>query len=120
MPRSLDPNSRLTLVLACDVDKVPQPRIFARNPTINQQRSLIAAMQSMSSGDPAKTMEAALDAAMVCLLGWENMTEPETGMPIEFSREKIGDVLTIDELVEIFGVVTSASTPSVDDKKKSE
>jgi hypothetical protein len=32
------------MVLACDVDKpaATQPRIFARSPTLNQQRQLLA------------------------------------------------------------------------------
>ncbi|HQX53492.1 MAG TPA: hypothetical protein PLR25_26465, partial [Planctomycetaceae bacterium] len=73
MPRSLDPSSRLTMVLACDVDKPreTQPRIFARTLTLNQQRKLMAAMIRMKS-DPADKIEAALDAAEICLVGWEN------------------------------------------------
>ena len=63
---------------------------------------------------------AALDAAEICLIGWENMISPETGQPIVFSRDTIGDVLNIDELGEVFAAVTSAAVPSADDKKKSE
>lgn len=121
MPRSLDPNSRLTMVLACDLDKVPQPRIFARCLTLNQQRRLMAAMQRMQAGSDAEDkLTAAIDAAEVCLVGWENMTDPDTGNPIEFCRDAIGDVLTIEELTEVFNAVTSASNPSAVDKKKSE
>jgi len=121
MPRSLDPSSRLTMVLACDVDKPreTQPRIFARTLTLNQQRKLIAAMDRMrlESGDK---IEAALDAAEICLTGWENMTDPTTGQTIPFCRESIGDILSIDELAEVFGAVMQAGTASAADKKKSE
>lgn len=121
MPRSLDPASRLTMVLACDVDKPKdtQPRIFARTLTLNQQQKLMAAMGRMKS-EPNDKIEAAIDAAEICLTGWENMVDPETKEMIPFSRETIGDVLTIDELVEVFNAVTSAGSATAGDKKKSE
>jgi len=82
MPRSLDPSSRLTMVLACDVDKPKesQPRIFARTLTLNQQRKLMGVMEQMHKAESASDkISAALDAAEICLIGWENMTDPETG-----------------------------------------
>ena len=121
MPRSLDPSSRLTMVLVCDVDKPKetQPRIFARTLTLNQQRKLMAAMGRMKS-EPDDKIEAAIDAAEICLIGWENMRDPQTGKAIEFNREAIGDVLSIEELVEVFNAVTSAGSATASDKKKSE
>lgn len=123
MPRSLDPNSKLTFVLACDADKPKetQPRIFARTLTLNQQRKLMSAMTRLQTGDDANTkIDAGLDAAEVCLVGWENMTDPHTGEAIAFSRDAIGDVLSIDELVEVFEAVIGFTRPSGDDQKKSE
>jgi len=123
MPRSLDPSARLTMVLACDVDKPKesQPRIFARTLTLNQQRKLMGVMDQMHKAESATDkISAALDAAEICLVGWENMTDPNSGQAIVFCRETIGDVLSLEELVEVFGAVTSAATPSGDDKKKSE
>jgi len=122
MPRSLDPSAKITMVLACDADKPreTQPRIFARTLTLNQQRKLMTAMTRMNTASEAdQKIDAALDAAEICLTGWENMTD-ETGHTIPFSREAIGDVLTIDELGEVFNCVTSASRPDASDKKKSE
>lgn len=113
MPRSLDPNSRLTIVLACDVDKDPQPRIFATAPTLNQQRKLIGLLSSIGDGSPIQRMDAILDAAAMCLKGWENI-------PLEFSREAIGDVLNLEEITEVLAFLVSATVPTVDDKKKSE
>ena len=123
MPRSLDPNSRLTFALACDIDKPKesQPRIFARTLTLNQQRKLLKAMSRLQTGDDADAkIDAGLDAAEVCLIGWENMTDPATGEAIPFSRETIGDVLSIEELAEVFEAVIGSSTPTGDDKKKFE
>lgn len=123
MPKSLDPSARITMVLACDVDKPTdtQPRIFARSLTINQQRQLLAAMSAMQTADKAEgKIDAALDAAEVCLTGWENMVQPETGDAIPFTRQAIGDVLSIEELTEIFNAVIQTTTLTADDKKKSE
>ena len=113
MPRSLDPSSKLTMVLACDVDKTPQPKIFAKTPTLNQQRKLVALLQGLGGGDIAASMDALLDAAAMCLTGWENI-------PVAFSRETIGDVLTLDELVEVFTFLAASTSATPDDKKKSE
>ena len=115
MPRSLDPNSKLTLVLACDVDKpkATQPRIFASAPTLNQQRKLVGLLSSLEQGSIAEKFDAIIDAAAVCLTGWENI-------PMEFSRDAIGEVLNLEEIVEVFQFLVSGSLPTVDDKKKCE
>lgn len=115
MPRSLDPNARLTMVLACDAEKpaATQPRIFAKAPTLNQQRKLIGLMGSLQGSDLLSQFEAILDAAMACLTGWENI-------PLEFNRENIGEVLSLEELIEVFGFLVSATVPTAADKKKSE
>ena len=116
MPRSLDPDSRITMVLACDVDKPreSQPRIYAKAPTLGTQRKLISLLSSLGGGgDSAKMFDSILDAAMLCLTGWDNI-------PVEFSRDGIESVLSLEELVEVFGFLVSQSEPTVDDKKKSE
>lgn len=103
------------MVLACDVDKPAdvQPRIFAKSLTLNEQRKIISLLDSMSAGGMTEKFDAMLDAAALCLTGWENI-------PIPFSRDAIGDVLNLEELVEVFSFLVSQTTPSADDKKKSE
>ena len=115
MPRSLDPNSKLTLVLACDTDKpsATQPRIFASAPTLNQQRKLVGLLTSLEQGSVAEKFDAIIDAEAVCLTGWENI-------PLEFSRESIGEVLNLEEIIEVFHFLVSAGLPTADDKKKSD
>lgn len=120
MPRSLDPSAKITMVLACDADKPheTQPRIFARTLTINQQRSLMATLRKMkASADPDQQIEAALDAAEICLTGWENMTDPKTGKSIPFCRDSIGNVLQLDELCEVFDFVAGSATTTPIEKK---
>lgn len=123
MPKSLDPSAKITMVLACDADKphATQPRIFARTLTINQQRQLMAALRRMkASTEPDQQIEAALDAAEICLTGWQNMNDPKTGKPIPFSREAIGDVLQLDELCEVFDFVAGSATTTPVEKKDCE
>jgi len=124
MPKSLEPNSRITMVLACDVDKPveTQPQIFARTLTLNQQRKMMRAMRAMkdSGRDPDKMIDAALDAAEICLTGWKNMIDPDSGESIAFSREAIGDVLSLEEMTEVFDAVIESGKASPGDQKKSE
>lgn len=122
MPKSLDPSSRLTMVLACDLEKPKetQPRIFARTLTLNQQRKLMAAMSRMQTASADEKIEAALDAAELCLTGWENMVHPNSGHDIPFTREHIGDVLSMEELAEVFASVSVSGKASASEKKESE
>ena len=122
MPRSLDPNSRLTIVLASDLDKPEdtQPRFFAMHLTANQQRKLAGSMERMQTAGTGDKIQAAIDAAMICLVGWENMTDPTTGKPILFGPDTLGDVLSIEELTEVIGFVASVATATAEDKKKLE
>ena len=113
MPRSLDPKAKVTIVLACDLDKTPQPRIFAKVPTLNQQRKLISVISSLDKGSLIEQFDAITDAAAMMLTGWENI-------PVEFSRDNIGEVLDLGEIVEVLEFLVSSSTTTADDKKKSE
>jgi hypothetical protein len=88
------------MVLAADLDKVPQPKIFAKQPTLNQQRKLIGVISSLSSGNLLEQFDAIIDAAATMLTGWENI-------PVEFSRDTIGDVLSLEELVEVLSILVS-------------
>ena len=118
MPRSLDPNSKITMVLACDQDKPAEtrPEIYAKAPTLGTQRVLVRLLAKFRSGMKIEEYDSIaddlLDAAEMCLTGWKNI-------PTEFSRKGIEDVLNLEEIAEVIGFLASASA-SVDDKKKSE
>ena len=121
MPRSLEPNSRLVFVLECDRDKTPQPRAFGRTLSISQSRKLMAAMESMRKATTVDDrIENILDAAMSVITGWENMTDPNTGEAIPFTRENLADVYSIDELTEILGLAAGDGRLTADERKKSE
>lgn len=124
MPRFTDPSQRQVIVLACDLDipEATRPRIFARTLTLGQQRELTRSLSQMkqAGSDSDAVFDAALDAAMVCLSGWENMAWPDTGEPIPFSRENIEQVLTLEELMEVFDFITASTKLAKGDEKKSE
>jgi hypothetical protein len=118
MPRRTDPNSRLTLVLACDQYLPPesQPKFFARVLSVRQAEQL----QEKRDQAGAKSIEVALEVLMMFLTGWENMTHPDTGEPLAFSVENLKEVLTIDELHEVIDFAVGSIRPNGDDQKKSE
>ena len=123
MPRSLDPSSRLTLVLACDVDKPAdtQPRLFAKCLTGRQELEvarLLSAIRKTEEIDDRLSL--AHEAAEVCLSGWENMVNPNTGDAIPFSAEAIHEILCTEEMIEAVTFVMSATKTTPADKKKSE
>ncbi len=116
MPKSLDPNTRITFTLASDLDKPEdvRPRLVGRVLTAGPYR---VAMQALASnGSPVEQLDGLLTTVMQLVTGWENMTDPETGESIPFSRETLAKYYAPDELAE----VVAAAFPSVDDKKKSE
>lgn len=79
----------------------------------------MAAMSRMQTASAGEKIDAALDAAQLCLTGWENMIG-QNGEAIQFSRDAIGDVLSMEELAEVFLAVSSSGRASVGEKKESE
>ncbi len=120
MPRSLEPGLRIVFVLECDNDKTPQPKAFGKSLNISQARKLMSSMDAMkkAASSDAK-IECAIDAAMSVLTGWENMTDPDTGFEIPFSRESLQEVYSIEELTEILSIAAGDGRLSADDRKKS-
>jgi hypothetical protein len=118
MPRRTDPNSRLTLVLACDqhLPADQQPKFFARVLSVRQAEELQDRRERMQ-GNP---LASAIDLVMFFLCGWENMTHPDTGEPLEFNSANLKELLTIDELTEVLDFATGSIKPTEQDQKKSE
>jgi hypothetical protein len=118
MPRRTDPNSRLTLVLACDQHLPPetQPKFFARVLSVRQAEQ----MQERREQKTGKPLADAIELAMMFLTGWQNMVHPDTGLALEFNAENLKEVLTIDELHEVLDFAIGSIKPSTGDQKKSE
>ncbi len=122
MPRSLEPNSRIVFVLDCDKDKPKetQPRLFGKSLTVGASRRLASGIRAMKAAEGEAKIDAIIDIAMECITGWENMLDPTTASVIEFNRQTLQDVLSIDELSEIIELTASNGRLGVDDRKKSE
>lgn len=118
MPRRTDPGSRLTLVLACDIDKPKetQPKFFGRVLSVRQSEELLAKRNQ----EGGKSISSAVDMVMMFLTGWENMTCPDTGESLAFSADNLKEVLTMEELLEVLDFATGTIKPSAGDQKKSE
>lgn len=121
MPRSLEPGNRIVFVLDCDKDKEPQPRAFGKTLSISGSRKLIGAMEGLrTAATIGAKLDMAIDAAMSVLTGWENMIDPISQQPIQFNRESLADVYSIEELTEILSIAAGDGRLSVDERKKSE
>ncbi len=120
MPRSLEPGLRIVCVIECDKDKTPQPKAIGKSLNISQARKLMSSMDAMKKATTSDTkIECAIDAAMSVLIGWENMTDPDTGFDIPFGRESLQEVYSIEELTEILSIAAGDGRLSADDRKKS-
>ena len=122
MPKLLKPNARLTLVLACDQDEPADtmPKFFGRSLSVDASTEMLKCVEALDKAGPGEKPSKALDCVMFFLTGWENMTDPDTGKAIEFSRENLGKILTFSELQEVIEFAMSSFMPSAEDKKKSE
>lgn len=107
MPKSLNPNERLVMVLACDQElpRETQPRFFAKPLTV-------AGIKKVQQLATAGSTDAIIDAVMMCLTGWENMDR-------EFTANAVADVLTIGECTEIIEFCLSGGKLDGAEKKKS-
>ena len=116
MPKSLDPKARITFTLASDMElpEATRPRLVGRVLTAGPYRVLMQVLTE--SGSHVERIDGMLTAVMEICTGWENMIHPETGEPIPFTRENLGEFYSTEELGEII----SACFTTVDDKKKSE
>jgi hypothetical protein len=118
MPRRTDPSQRLVLVLDCDkhlpVDQ--QPKFFARVLSVRQAEQL----QDLRNQPTSNPIKQAVDLVMMFLVGWENMTNPDTGESMEFNADNLKDVLTFDELTQVVDFATGTIQQSIGDQKKYE
>lgn len=113
--RLLRPQDRIVFNFAGDEDMPAdrRPRMVGKVLSVSEARRL----QSVFA-DGANQLDAAIDAVMIGLTGWENVNHPTTGQPIEFSKTSIGEWLTIDELLEVIQFLTGRLT--ADERKKPE
>ena len=124
MPITTDPQAKIELVLESDKDKDNPPKFIYR--VLNgrewrQVAKVFDALQGGEVGGMSAQLDAIYDTVSIGLLGWENMNDPQTGLPIPFAKEDIDLVLNpIEASTDLMGKILGAVIPTHEDKKKSE
>lgn len=120
MPRSLEPGTRLPIVLDADVGKDPCPTFYAKSLSVRMFREGVGALQTIQSAtDKAEVMFSAFSTLRPAIVGWSGMIDPDTGREIEYDPERLDDLLDIEEAMELIRKIMESGRLSVDDRKKS-
>lgn len=123
MPKALRPGVRYPIVLDEDREIEPTPTFYARSLTLEAFQETTQALRALKDADAENKTEAmfvAFDAIKKSIVGWDNMTDPETGQLIPFNRETLPKLIDINEAMELLGKVITAGRLTADDRKKSE
>lgn len=121
MPKLLDPESKIRLVLDGDVGKSPEPAFFSRPLSVASFRRTVECLQGVAeNAADSKNAAAVFDFLRERITGWENMIDPETGERLQFSHEKLEEILALDEAVELVSKISAGGRLSTDERKKSE
>ena len=119
MPKAMDSNQRHRVVLACDMDKNPTPTFIYPFLTGRQQRQMLSIYESIDDGNAqADNISKAFDMASMFLRGWEHITHPDTGEPMEFDPKRLDEVCSVLEAMELSQRVMFGQTLDLMDKKK--
>jgi len=119
MPLALEPNETFEIILESDKDKPreSQPRFIYRHLTCRQWRQIARLQDEL---EQQKNADAVMDkiygAAITGLIGWVNMTDPQSG-PILFDIKKLEDIIGLTEAQELI-VKLLNKRPTLVDKKK--
>jgi len=98
---SINKKNTFKIILECDIGKVPQPAFIYRSLTLCQLKTLMGMEQRLREDDPEGQMDLLMEACGTGLVGWEHMTDPDTGKKIAFDRGLLGDLITISEANEL-------------------
>ena len=121
MPKSLEPGVWIPVVLDSDKDKDPCPTFYAKSLSIRAFREIMDGLNAIKKSTSQTTqMMIALDHVCSAIVGWENMIDPKTKQPIEFSDEALAETIDLLECIELLGKIMQMNTPTMDEQKKSE
>jgi len=125
MPLALEPNETFEIVLESDKKKPAeqQPKFIYRYLTCRQWRQLASfneKLDELGKNKDASTdnvMDEIFETAAIGLVGWVNMFDPQSKEPIPYDKNKLEDVVTMSEVMEL--IVKLVNTrPNIQDKKK--
>ena len=119
MPLVLEPDSHYDYVLGCDADKPKenQPTFVFRYLSSRKWREIASLSDSFDKNEAgAAAIDTVFEAIKKTLIGWRNMAGPD-GKEIDFDVEKIEDLVTAAESLELLRAAVS-QVPTAKDKKK--
>ena len=121
MPKSLEPGVRMPVVLDSDQGKTPCPTFYAKSLSIRAFREIMDGLNAIKKSTSQTTqMMIALDHVCGAIVGWDNMIDPDTKQPIEFTSEALAETIDLLECIELLGKIMQLNTPTLDDQKKLE
>lgn len=112
-----DPDSLHRIVRRRDTDKSPQPVFWYRYLSYRKWLELSRLQESLHQADddaPARQEH----WLRFGLLGWEHVTDLDTGDVLEFDPARIMDVVTMLDAQEMLGLRLLANLPDLETKKK--
>lgn len=72
------------------------------------------------ASDPTELVDKICEMLRVGLVGWENMTDPDTGKPLPYDPAELDRLLLLREAMELVDEMLTGGQVSPDDKKKSD
>ena len=119
MPRALEPNRLISIVLSGDKDTDPTPTFYARALSVRAFTGIIDAFTAIKeSKDAAQQLTLAMAQICKCIVDWDNMIDPDTGDPIPFSQDALSEVLDLMECLELMEALTKGAQLNADEEKK--
>lgn len=125
MPVFLEPGQRYPVILSCDESKPAEtrPTFYAKSQSMRGQQRIADTLDLWTSNNTitaAELFDATVETLSKVLVGWSNITNPETGKPIDYSPEAVRDVLTYSEARELLRLVMHNQHLQTEEKKSSE
>ena len=122
MPLATNPNAKFELSLTSDADRPEAERpVFIYHYLTGLQQmglaDLLDRLEQSSSGSEA--IKRIFEAAATGLVDWKNIRDRD-GNPIPFDPQRLPEVMSMQEAMELAQQLYAGQYPTLEDKKKSE
>lgn len=120
MPRALEPGLKFPIWLDSDQDKQPRPTFFYRALNGREYRQLAEVLDVIDTeSSRIERLDRVFQLARFGLVGWENISNPETKEPLPFQPADLDLVVGFYEAQELAKKVIDLNHPDPDAKKNS-
>lgn len=116
MPILLSPKQTYKYTLVSDKESENPPVFILKCLSKGAWREIAALSDTFdASANSTESLDVVDKILAVGVIGWENVNE--NGAPIKFSLDKLDEILTVSESIELMMAIVNQS-PTIDDKKK--